>query len=161
MAVRTQYPVDEDKLIVRGDLELVDRLEARLMRTDTCWLWTAGKFVSGYGRIKVAGKTWRAHRLAYEVFVGPIPEGLVLDHLCRVKHCVRPDHLDPVTDRVNILRGDGWAARNARKTFCGRGHLLDEENTYITSRGGRHCRSCVRENKTRWRQRQKADPHGR
>jgi hypothetical protein len=131
------------------------RLFSKIEKSDTCWLWTGGRTVSGYGRLKVAGTNRRAHRLTYELLVGPVPEGLVLDHLCRNTLCVRPDHLDPVTHRENILRGEGKAAVNAVKAICSRGHLYTPENTYWRPKGGRSCKCCVIEAKRRWRERQR------
>ena len=112
-----------------------------------CWVWDRWKCHQGYGRASIGGgstKTVVAHRVAYEVFVGPIPEGLTLDHLCRNRACVNPYHMDPVTHRVNILRGEGACARNARKTHCKRGHEFTPENTYWSARG-RGCLTCRRE----------------
>ncbi|TDD77726.1 HNH endonuclease [Actinomadura rubrisoli] len=84
------------------------------------------------------------HRFVYESLVGPIPEGLVLDHLCRVRACCNPAHLEPVTDRVNILRGASITAANARKTHCDHGHEFTSQNTY-RHRGRRLCRACNRD----------------
>lgn len=123
--------------------EVEERFWAKVVRdpeTD-CWLWTASTD-NGYGRFWVAGRLVLAHRFAYELLVGPIPEGLELDHLCRVRHCVNPAHMEPVTQRVNILRGVGFSAKNAAKTHCKRGHALDEANTYRRGDGKRHCRAC-------------------
>jgi HNH endonuclease len=131
------------------------RLFQKIDQTDACWIWTGGQTASGYGRCKVAGKFRRAHRLTYELLVGPIPEDLVLDHLCRDKLCVRPDHLEPVTDRENILRGEGRAAVNAAKTHCRMGHEFTPDNTYEPPSGGRNCRECLRQRKARWRQRER------
>lgn len=109
-----------------------------------CWLWIAGGKANGYGHhwCKATWKTEMAHRYAYTYYVGPIPEGLELDHLCRVRCCVNPDHLEPVTHRVNTLRGMNMAALNARKTHCKRGHELE-----VTARPGvmhqRICRTCA------------------
>ena len=97
----------------------------------SCWIWTGAKHPDGYGRIGVGSRTdgsrrsRGAHVVAYELLVGPIPEGLHLDHLCRTPSCVRPDHLEPGTPAENLLRGQGWAARNARKTKCPAGHNYD------------------------------------
>lgn len=113
-------------------------------RSDGCWLWTGSKNRGGYGTITVNGHTRAVHRVAYELLVGPIPDGLQLDHLCRVRHCVNPAHLEPVTQRENILRGQGLAAANAAKTHCLRGHPFDGSNTYVW-RGKRFCRACNRE----------------
>lgn len=83
------------------------------------------------------------HRVAYKEFVGPIADEVVLDHLCRNRACVNVAHLEPTTDRVNILRGDTIAARNAAKTHCPQGHPYDEVNTYVRRDGkGRECKAC-------------------
>jgi len=108
-----------------------------------CWNWTQHRCRQGYGRIRVAGHMKQAHRIVYECAVGPVPDGLVLDHLCRNKGCVNPDHLEPVTFTENVLRGISFAAENARKTHCANGHALDAGNTYIT-KGRRQCRACNR-----------------
>ena len=107
-----------------------------------CLLWPTSSS-TGYGSLSRAGRTLLAHRVAYEQMVGPIPEGLTLDHLCRNRACVNPDHLEPVTMRVNVLRGVGFAGKNARKTHCLRGHAYDAENTrHYGPR--RRCRACER-----------------
>ena len=107
-----------------------------------CWLWQ-GALTKGYGRIEVEGRHLRVHRLAYELVKGPIPDGLSLDHLCRTRNCINPDHLEAVTTRENILRGEGIAATHARKTHCIHGHKFTAENTHVW-RGGRSCRTCKR-----------------
>ena len=106
-----------------------------------CWLWT-GPLAGGYPLL--GGRDY-AHRVAYTLWVGPIPEGLTLDHLCRTPACVNPKHLEPVTLRENILRGTSPAARNAAVTRCPAGHQYDQSNTHITKSGSRHCRTCHRE----------------
>lgn len=110
---------------------------------DGCWEWTGNRDPHGYGRITVAKKTKRAHRVVYEHFKGPIPEGLVIDHLCRNPGCVNPDHLEAVTIKVNTLRGVSVSARNAVKTHCIHGHEFTPENTY-RRKTGRACRACLR-----------------
>ena len=109
-----------------------------------CWLWLAAKHHQGrYGVFTLArGRQVQAHRFSYETLVGPVPAGLVLDHLCRVRHCVRPDHLEPVPQRINILRGVGVQAKNAVKTHCDWGHEFTPANTYVDPRGSRVCREC-------------------
>lgn len=128
-----------------------ERFWARVQKTDTCWLWTGGR-MGNYGSATVDGSTIRAHRYAYLTLVGPIPEGLVLDHLCRVTLCVNPAHLEPVTDRVNTRRGISQPADNARKTHCKQGHPFDVANTNVDPRGNRVCRACAREKSRRRRE---------
>jgi hypothetical protein len=107
-----------------------------------CWLWTAYTRKDGYGVFGVtSGDTWLAHRWAYEQWVGPIPKGLTIDHLCRVRNCVNPDHMEPVPPGVNTLRGDTFQARNAAKTHCPKGH----EYYVVNDRGWRRCRTCGNE----------------
>lgn len=115
-------------------------LSNKLEVVGDCWLWTLSKR-RGYGRVKVAGQTYQAHRFVYELLVGPIPAGKELDHLCRIRHCVNPDHLEPVTRRENHMRGQGrWTHRNNRRTHCKWGHSLAD--AYPTSGGRRNCRTC-------------------
>jgi hypothetical protein len=103
-----------------------------------CWLWLGGHIGNGYGNFYLSGKRLLAHRVSYELHVGQIPGGLTLDHLCRVRSCVNPRHLEPVTFRENLMRGEGACAKHARKTHCPEGHKYD----VITSRGHRACRLC-------------------
>lgn len=109
-----------------------------------CWVWTGCRTSTGYGRVWDGHRSTWAHRLVYTMIVGPIPDGLVLDHLCRNRPCVNPDHLDPVTDRTNTLRGDNpdvTRQRHRAKRHCLRGHPLFGNNVIL--RGGRrHCRAC-------------------
>lgn len=111
-----------------------------------CWEWTASLTTVGYAKFFADGRLNTAHRYSYENVVGPIPEGLQLDHLCRVRHCVNPAHLEPVTQRENLLRGKTLAAANAAKTNCPQGHPYYGENLYTDPRlGSRHCRKCMRD----------------
>lgn len=113
-----------------------------------CWVWAGRRNDKGYGIIKKGEKITLAHRLVYTTLVGPIPPGLTLDHLCRVRECVNPAHLEPVTLSENCRRGESPMARHARKTSCVNGHPFNEENTCRSqdSRGRwrRACRVCDR-----------------
>lgn len=108
-----------------------------------CWPWTGYIDEKGYGIFGVrSDDLCKAHRYSYELHVGKIPEGKQLDHKCRVRHCVNPEHLEPVTNRENVIRGN--AARPKRQA-CKAGHKFTEENTYIhPKRGTRHCKACQR-----------------
>lgn len=106
-----------------------------------CWVWTCATR-EGYGAIWYNGRTVGAHCVAYELEREPIPDGLVIDHLCRNRLCCNPAHLEPVTDGVNIRRGVSPFALNAAKTNCPAGHPYDEENTYVDRDGGRQCKMC-------------------
>ena len=110
-----------------------------------CLIWTAMATKNGYGRFWDGSRMVVAHRISYELHVGvKIPEGLQIDHLCRVRRCVNPDHLEVVTQRENWRRGKSITRALADKTHCPAGHPYDEENTY-QRRGRRHCRICGRE----------------
>lgn len=119
---------------------------------DGCLQWTAGKDIYGYGQFSVGRRTFGTHRAAYLLLVGPIPPRLVLDHLCRSRGCVNPDHLEPVANRENILRGETITAANLAKDACVHGHPYDEANTYIF-RGERICRTCRSGRRARYRAR--------
>ncbi len=118
-----------------------------LLGGDGCWEWTAAK-LDGYGVTKALGKSYKVHRLAYELLVGPIPPGLTIDHLCRNRACLRPSHLEVVTHRVNILRGLTKAAANVAKTHCPKGHPLASGNLVLhllrQSPPRRQCLICAR-----------------
>lgn len=109
-----------------------------------CWIWKAGVNNKGYGQFWFEGKLIYAHRVAYELTKGPIPEGLTIDHLCRNRVCVNPDHMEPVTNGENVLRGVGPSAINSRKTLCPRGHPLFGKDLYVYPNGKRTCRACAR-----------------
>ena len=118
--------------------------KVRFSPKTSCWLWTGAKNPYGYGCISVQRKTVLAHRLAYEILVEPIPEGLVIDHLCRVPSCVNPAHLEPVTSAENTRRGD-----TVQSKHCRRGHERTKENTYVSSTGARACRMCQNTNQSK------------
>jgi hypothetical protein len=114
-----------------------------------CWMWTGNwtrRMVGDYGLAWSDGKLHRAHRISYQLFVGRIPDGLVIDHLCRVCRCVNPRHLEAVTQSVNIDRGILGAIIRSRKaqTHCKRGHEFTPENTKRKPGGRRECRACSR-----------------
>jgi hypothetical protein len=118
---------------------------------DGCWVWMGTKMPNGYGHFWNDGKGVGAHRFSYETLSGPIPVGLTLDHLCRNKICVRPDHLEAVSQQENTLRSPiAPAAINARKTHCIHGHALTADN--LRAHKSRACREChrLREEKRRW-----------
>lgn len=123
---------------------LAERFWQKVRITDACWVWTGATSPDGYGHLKAdqSRRDLWAHRVAYEMMVGPIPDGLQIDHLCRNPSCVNPAHLEPVTGQVNVRRGIGHAAVNAAKTHCCRGHPFDSENTYYRPGGSRRCRAC-------------------
>jgi hypothetical protein len=119
-----------------------------------CWLWIAAKDTHGYGRFWDGERLLMAHRVTHENRFGPIPTGLQSDHLCRVRACVNPDHIEPVTPKENTLRGNGPSAIAARKTHCIHGHEFSTNNTRVY-RGKRHCRTCRRAYNARGKQRRK------
>ncbi len=125
-------------------LGLPQRIESKISPEPNsgCWLWTGGlrDKKEGYGGLGWGGKSWRSHRLVYTLLVGPIPAELDIDHKCRNRLCCNPEHLEAVTRRENILRGEGIAAARSAQTHCNKGHELTPENTYIYR--GRNCRAC-------------------
>lgn len=142
------------------DQRTIDRFQSKVRPDPTgCLMWTAGVDKDGYGRFSLTTTPGRyvevkAHRFAYELAHGPIPAGLVLDHLCRIPGCVNPDHLEPVTHAENIARGIGPSATNSQKAACDQGHAFSMENTRVLpSTGERRCRTCEREAARRYRAR--------
>lgn len=123
------------------------RFWVKVRKTDSCWEWAGGKNRQGYGRFTEMFGSRLAHRIAWSLLVGPIAPGMTLDHLCRNPGCVRPEHLEQVTPGVNVLRGEGISAQNARKTQCKNGHKFTPENTLISKKSDgrefRVCRTCA------------------
>lgn len=139
-------------------------MTAELLREDTrfwskvalagdseCWLWLASTRSTGYGRYWTGERYESAHRYAYEQTVGPIPTGLVIDHLCRVRLCCNPAHMEPVTNRENVRRGDAASVLNTGR--CKNGHEMTSENTYIRRNGWTNCRTCGRARTAAWKAR--------
>lgn len=122
--------------------KLLARIFSRVEPSGACWLWI-GHRVQGYGSIRALGQQKRAHRLAFELLVGSVPDGMSLDHLCRNRACVNPTHLEPVSNRENVLRGVGPSAENARRTHCKRGHQLTPENTRHYNQKNPRIRTCL------------------
>ena len=147
----TGDPLTPDKHTRRG-ATLRERIEAKVVKTDHCWFWTGRPNRDGYGVIGITEngrkKNHMAHRASYEAFVGPIPHGMVIDHLCRNRACVRPEHLEPVLHEVNVRRG----ASTERGTHCGNGHEFTKANT----RWVRVCITCSDAARGRWKARKAA-----
>lgn len=147
----------------------IDRIFAKVAVDEHgCWLWRGATIPSGYALVKLpSGEQPPVHRFVYEYFRGPIPEGLQIDHLCRVRHCCNPWHLEPVSARENVRRGvnarrggSGSIAEDPcavaalsaepdpryskRTMYCPRGHAYSAENTRVTRDGQKHCRACAR-----------------
>lgn len=148
----TRWRRNGDPLAFKPRPSATDRFWAKVdKRDDGCWLWTGVRNWGGYGFFYVDANCFgkAAHRFAYETEIGPIPEGLQLDHLCRNRQCVNPAHLEPVTQQENIRRGNGgahWAA----KTHCPKGHPYEGDNVYINPKGSRECKACRREAQNRF-----------
>lgn len=128
---------------------LPERLRKRIRVVGDCWIWTGGRASSGaYGKTYVDGRAAYVHRVVRHLLCGPFSQHLTLDHLikggpCTSTLCCNPDHNEPVASAVNVLRGDGPPAINARKSACLRGHPFDEQNTGRTKEGWRYCRACL------------------
>jgi hypothetical protein len=127
---------------------LADRVE---VDENGCWLWQQFITQNRYGLIRIDGSKRGAHRGVYQRLVGPIPEGHELDHLCRVRHCVNPEHLEPVTHLENVRRSPVIMARRER---CVAGHEFSENNTYVSPDGRHHCRECCRARSRKWKAKQ-------
>lgn len=145
---------------------LASRLRRRISKNSAvsasgCWEWRKSVDSDGYGRTDLSKgalrRTCQAHRVSYAVYRGPIPDGLTIDHLCRNRRCVNPDHLEAVSGRENTLRGDGPSAIHAKKTHCHNGHEFDAENTYVRN-GRRNCRTCHRASVARYQALKREEP---
>ena len=132
-----------------GNVKTADQFWSKVEKTDGCWNWVGGHSL-GYGCLAWNGKRDWAHRISYILTFGSIPEGRELDHLCRNRSCVNPEHLEAVTHQENCLRGESPLAFKKRQVVCVRGHILDASNVYrMPSRPtSRCCRECALE---RWR----------
>lgn len=124
------------------------RFWKKVDKTSTCWNWTGARTSGGYGNFSIVAvrknQDWIvAHRYAYQQLIGPVPDGMDLDHLCRNRRCVNPAHLEAVSRRENLLRGNTLIAKQIKQTECKRGHSLSGKNLQITSQGKRNCRTCL------------------
>ena len=134
--------------------DLPEQMQTKIMPVATgCWLWSGYVQGGGYGQVWLEGKTVYSHRVAYELLVGAIPKGLQVDHLCRVRSCCNPSHMEPVTPAENVRRGDS-GQRQLVKTHCPRGHPYSGKNLYVVpATGGRECRICHRASNKAYRNR--------
>jgi hypothetical protein len=126
-----------------------DKFFAKIKHSSGCWLWAGYINKKGYGQLGFEGKICRAHRVSYEFFVGPLIQGLVIDHLCNNPSCVNPFHLNQTTNKENVARGTSPTAQNKRKKVCLKGHPLIEENVYKEG-DGRKCITCRKNQKKQW-----------
>ena len=127
-----------------------ERFWEKVEKTDYCWNWTATKSKRGYGTFRIDDKMIRVHRFSYELHKGKILNGLTIDHLCRNRSCVNPDHLEAVTIKKNTLRGIGPASQNVKKTHCPKGHKYSGSNLYVLN-GTRYCKTCKLDNQRKQR----------
>src|SRR5437899_5599175 len=133
-------------------MTLKERFEAKVPAGPGCMAWMGALDHKGYGRFSVKGINKFAHRIAFELYIGPIGEGLTIDHLCRSRRCQNISHMEAVTMRTNCLRGDCWK-HQAKKTHCRNGHPFNHANTYRYKNGHRSCRLCSRRHSATYRKR--------
>lgn len=128
----------------RPRVSVADRYHSRydIDPVTECWVWNKGRFSSGYGALYVGSNNKPAHRIGYELLIGPIPEGLELDHLCRNRPCVNPWHMEAVTHEENVRRGEAFNAIANFNNVCVRGHQLTDWNVYVKRDGRRQCKAC-------------------
>lgn len=119
---------------------LEERLSRYTVDENGCWRWSGAIKENGYGCLSLDGRVRYTHRLAYELWVGPVPDGMQLDHLCRNRACMNPAHLEPVTPSVNVRRGESPGAKALRRTHCVQGHAYAEHG--VIRMGRRVCRTC-------------------
>lgn len=122
----------------------MDSFWAKVDKTEGCWNWLGHIAKDGYAKHYYDGSNKLAHRLSFMFSGGKLQSGMEIDHLCRNRSCVNPDHLEQVTPRTNTLRSHNMAAKHAVRTHCNKGHEFTEENTYVRTDGGRRCRTCLR-----------------
>lgn len=139
--------MQKNKIVLTKDelTRIQDRFWSKVEKTETCWNWKGAKTCdNGYGQIRLNNRNSCAHRIAYELINGQVPNGLELDHLCRNPSCVNPNHLEIVTRKENQRRGFGVSGINSRKTYCLRGHPLSGSNLVPNRlrQGKRECRAC-------------------
>jgi len=143
-----KIPLNPDRLLAK----------VRIDPDSECWVWTGALMPNGYGAftVKIDGKWKRCypHRISYEIHIGEIPKGLDIDHLCRNRACINPAHLEPVSRRENLARGETLIAKQLKQTHCKNGHLLDKSNlsAYKLKKGKRECLTCHRERERKRRQ---------
>ena len=132
---------------------LLERFSSKVLKIqgDCCWNWKGEKTWDGYARLWSKNGHLRAARMAFENFIGAIPNGHEIDHLCVNKGCVNPLHLEAVPHRINLLRGLSPAGINAAKTHCIHGHLFSAENTYLKPNGARNCKQCLNDSNKKYR----------
>lgn len=124
--------------------EHITKFDSKITKTDSCWLWNGYCNEAGYGMVRINYRQYRSHRVSYEIHKGLIPDGLELDHLCRVRNCVNPEHLEAVTHKENLRRSAiQISSINKHKTHCRSGHEFNKLNTYHRPTGGRMCKRCM------------------
>lgn len=135
------------ELTYAQQLRFWQRFQLENRGAHACWLWSGDVDKSGYGKVRFrrdSGERWfQTHRLSYELMIGAVPPGLHLDHLCRVRICGNPEHLEPVTPGENVRRSPFTGTLDR----CKRGHVLDHDNVYLRRNGWRECRMCRRDNR--------------